>query len=105
VGHRKTSRTAIISCASTQASRRSAQATFRIAQGPVAKVIMAPLTADGNFIGASAFSPVTKCLQCPERRAPVEQRDRDRRPNIRSPVIDGHLYVGSWDHKLYAFGV
>jgi len=22
-----------------------------------------------------------------------------------APVIDKHLFVGSWDHKLYAFGV
>jgi outer membrane protein assembly factor BamB len=26
-------------------------------------------------------------------------------PVFNAPLIDGHLYVGSWDHKLYAFGV
>jgi outer membrane protein assembly factor BamB len=26
-------------------------------------------------------------------------------PTFAAPIIDGHLFIGSWDHKLYAFGV
>lgn len=147
-----------------------------IPSGPVGSVVMAPLTVDGNFIGAPAFSPGTNLLYVSDwENGPrggyvngmnalsvdtkcvlhfrwgtavnTGKKSGGNQPTsspavgngvvyfgaglaktvyafnaqsgallwssgstiggsaFAAPIIDGHLYVGSWDHKLYAFGV
>lgn len=145
-----------------------------IGSGPVARVVMAPVQSNGDFIGAAAFSPVSGYVYVSDwANGPngkyvdgmnalsmsnctlqftwgtqvftgsTSGNEPTSTPSIgngvvyfgsglgnavyafdavsgaklwgsgttisgpvfAAPIIDGHLYVGSWDHRLYAFGV
>lgn len=145
-----------------------------INSGPAARIIMAPVQSNGDFIGAAAYSPVTNLVyvsdwaNAPNGTSYVQGMNALASSNctltfkwgtqantgsggnqptstptigngvvyfgaglgnavyafdaltgaklwssgstitgatFAAPIVDGHLFVGSWDHKLYAFGV